>query len=92
MKADSHPTRGDVLRTILTAPVAFAAVAGSAAVAQTKAPKSAVHYQDSPKNGQQCSGCRFFTAGSSPTANGTCQIVQGAISPKGWCSSFAPKS
>jgi hypothetical protein len=90
MNVNSRPSRNDALRILVTAPAALATLASGTAMAQAKAPKSAVHYQDSPKNGQQCSGCRFFIASGS--GNGQCQIVQGAISPKGWCSSFAPKS
>lgn len=53
-----------------------------AAVAQQKSPKEAVNYQDQPKNGEQCSQCRFF---SEP---GSCEIVEGEISPEGWCNLF----
>lgn len=32
-----------------------------------------------------------FIPGES-SANGTCKIVEGSISPKGWCMNFTPKS
>lgn len=51
-------------------------------VAQGKATKEAVQYQDSPKNGQKCDDCRFFEAPEG------CQVVEGKISPQGWCSLF----
>ena len=50
--------------------------------------KSAAAYQSSPKGGQRCSGCRFFSAYSR-----TCQLVDGEISPNGWCKFYrAPRS
>jgi len=42
-------------------------------------PPGAVNYQDTPKGGKQCDGCKLFVAPSS------CKSVTGAISPKGWC-------
>jgi hypothetical protein len=46
-------------------------------------PPSAVAYQDSPKDGKQCDGCKLFVA------PGSCKSVSGAISPKGWCKLWA---
>jgi hypothetical protein len=63
-----------------------------AAADASKAPKSAMHYQDSPNNGMQCSGCRFFNPGSDAKSNGTCQIVDGSISPSGYCMAYSAKS
>jgi hypothetical protein len=42
-------------------------------------PPSAVGYQDTPKDGKQCDGCKLFVAPSS------CKTVSGKISPSGWC-------
>lgn len=58
---------------------------GQEAQAQQKVPKEPVQYQYSPKDGQQCSGCIHFV---SPNA---CKLVQGEISPQGWCTLYAPK-
>jgi hypothetical protein len=52
-------------------------------------PKTGVAYQDQPKDGHQCSGCKLFVAGASPDAPGTCKSVAGEINPKGWCKLFA---
>lgn len=84
---DRSPTsRRTVLRAGMGL-VAGAAVAGAAhaADAPPKLAKSVVMYQDSPKNGQKCSECVHFVAPSS------CKIVEGTISPNGWCGAFAPK-
>ncbi len=60
--------------------------------AQGKATKAAMQYQDKPKDGQKCSDCRFFIPGTSSTANGSCQVVEGSISPQGWCTAYSKKS
>lgn len=57
-----------------------------------KASKEAMRYQGQPKNGQKCSGCSLFIPGESASSNGTCQVVEGEISPEGWCVSFTPKA
>ncbi len=68
--------------TVLAAPLALVA---RRAFAQEKLAQKAVQYQDTPKNGQQCSECANFVA---PNA---CKLVQGPISPKGWCLMYTPK-
>ncbi len=45
-----------------------------------------VVYQPSPKDGHQCDGCTLFQAPDS------CQIVDGTISPTGWCKLWAKKA
>lgn len=54
--------------------------------------KSVAKYQDKPHGTQECDGCIQFIPGKSPSAHGTCKIVEGDISPKGWCMFFAAKS
>jgi hypothetical protein len=65
--------------------LAAGGVAATASAAPAKLSKSSVMYQDKPKNGQKCSGCTHFVAPAS------CQIVEGKISPNGWCGAYAPK-
>ncbi len=55
------------------------------AVAAGKAPQAAVKYQDKPQGDQQCDNCIHFEA---PSA---CKIVEGTVSPKGWCAVWAKK-
>lgn len=50
-----------------------------------KLAKSALQYQDKPKNGQRCDECVYFKP---PNA---CGLVEGDISPQGWCSAFNKK-
>ncbi|HET7588106.1 MAG TPA: high-potential iron-sulfur protein [Gammaproteobacteria bacterium] len=65
---------------------------GGGARAASKLPQSAVQYQDHPRNGKQCSECMQFVSGGGPGAMGSCKVVQGKISPKGYCVAFVPKS
>ncbi len=59
---------------------------GKMAYAQSKTDKKTAKYQDNPNNGQSCSQCRFFLPPKS------CQLVEGDISPTGWCNFFAKKT
>jgi High potential iron-sulfur protein len=86
----TEPT-GKTRRIVLRAGLGMAA-AGVAGMAMTqpaqaqKIAKEVVLYQDSPKNGQECDKC---TNWQPPNA---CTIVDGTISPHGWCGAFAPKT
>ena len=51
-----------------------------------KASKAAMKYQDKPSGTSECDNCQHFQPPSS------CAIVEGDISPKGWCMFFAAKS
>lgn len=84
-------TRAEALKT-LTLPALATVMAGAMVTsAEAKASKATVKYQNSPKGSAKCSGCKFFMAGKSKTAMGTCQIVEGAISPNGWCTAYTKK-
>lgn len=88
-----YPTR----RTFLAAAAVLPALAGLASVAPaaadaSKSSQASMHYQTTPNDGKQCSGCNFFTPGGSATANGSCKIVDGSISPSGYCIAYTPKS
>jgi hypothetical protein len=39
-------------------------------------------YQDTPRGGLSCVGCTFFRRPAS------CQVVEGTVSPNGWCRLF----
>ncbi len=74
-------------RTLLQAgivAVAASSIAGRAA-AQQKIAQNLVQYQTTPKGDQECDKCAQFIAPSS------CKVVDGKISPKGYCVAFAPK-
>lgn len=50
--------------------------------------KDAVSYQEQPKDGQQCSNCRYYIEDKDGNGMGACAIVEGEISPEGYCVSF----
>jgi hypothetical protein len=92
MDTAGDTNRGFTRRQILGAAVAslsLVAVApplfGGKAQAQQKVSKAMVHYQDSPKHGQECVGCANFI----PPHD--CKVVAGPISPRGWCELWVPK-
>jgi len=64
------------------------ASAGSAApTASGKVSQASVQYQTQPKGEQKCGGCLHFIAESN-----TCKLVDGQISPEGWCSLWTKKA
>jgi len=52
-----------------------------------KASQASVQYQLEPKGEQKCSGCLYFI----PESN-TCKVVDGQISPDGWCRLWVKKA
>jgi hypothetical protein len=64
--------------TLLGAAVPALALSTNEAWA-SKMSQRAARYQDTPKNGKDCKGCKFFEAPSD------CKLVEGSISPNGWC-------
>ena len=56
---------------------------GEATAQQEKLSQALSKYQDTPKNGQQCSTCSRFVAPAS------CAIVADPIVPQGWCQFYA---
>ena len=83
-------------RSFISGVVVLPALAGlllaQTTTAQAKGSQAQFKYQKTPHNGEQCSQCSFFIPGSSPKANGSCKIVDGTISPTGWCTAWAKKS
>jgi len=73
-------------------PILAALLDGAAQAQGSKSTKTAMHYQDTPNDGMQCAGCKFFTPGSDANAEGSCAIVDGSISPHGYCIAFSAKS
>ncbi len=67
---------------------ALIAAAGgrSASAAPKKFSQKQARYQTVPKSGQRCQLCALWQA---PTA---CKVVEGEVSPAGWCILYQPKS
>jgi hypothetical protein len=53
------------------------------AFAVDKLSKKDAEYQESPKGIQMCATCTLFAA------PGSCKVVEGDISPNGWCKVYA---
>jgi hypothetical protein len=59
--------------------------------AEGKLAKADVKYQDRPNAGKDCDDCLQFIPGASADASGTCKVVEGVISPHGYCAAFTRK-
>ena len=81
----------------VSAPLILASTA-----AEAKASKAAVHYRDYPSGMRMCQNCKFFisTGGGRSgmmgcpmrggmMGSGACQLVEGRISPMGYCDLYA---
>jgi hypothetical protein len=78
-------------RTLLGAAAAAATALIAVPANAGSIPKTAVTYQEEPKDGHQCNGCKLYVEGASADAPGTCKSVAGEINPKGWCKLFVAK-
>ncbi len=63
-----------------------AGMTDTAFAASKKFSQQQAHYQPIPKSGQRCQSCALWQA---PTA---CQVVDGQVSPAGWCILYQAKS
>jgi len=80
--------RRDVLRAAISvAAVLCGSLAPRAAAAGAKMSQQLVHYQATPKGPARCQTCAQFLP-SSPA----CKLVDGPISPNGWCVLYAAKA
>jgi anaerobic selenocysteine-containing dehydrogenase len=61
-------------------------MSSSASAATKKFSQKQAHYQPVPKSGQRCQNCSLWQA---PTS---CQVVEGQVSPAGWCILYQAKS
>jgi hypothetical protein len=85
-------SRSAFVRSIVVLPALATLMYGVAAADGSKVSQASMQYQTTPNDGKQCSHCKFFVPAQDPNANGTCQIVDGSISPNGYCQAFAAKS
>ena len=71
--------------------LALAALGGCACEAQAmKASKEDFAYQDHPREGRRCAGCRQYTPASG--ADGSCAVVEGIVAADGWCRAYTPRA
>ena len=81
---DRRVLRRRLLRAAFVSVAAwFASAAISWVRAREKTLKKEAEYQDSPKDVRMCATCTLFDPPKS------CKVVEGEISPNGWCKAFA---
>ncbi len=85
-RTQSPVSRRDLLRGAAATVGGAAILAGTTLPAEAKMSTKAAGYQDTPKDGAACSTCALFKAPN------TCTLVDGDISPNGWCRFYAKKS
>jgi hypothetical protein len=80
-------SRRGVLRcgTLIFGGATLAALVPTIATAASKESQKAARYQPTPKGKLRCDGCSQWRG---PNA---CVLVDGDISPAGWCILYAPK-
>lgn len=85
-------TRRTFVKGVVVLP-AFAGLLTAAASADaSKASQASMHYQTSPNGNMRCALCKFFIPGKDAQSNGTCQVVDGSISPNGYCIAYNAKA
>jgi hypothetical protein len=87
MDDGSNLSRRRVLKVaVVAAGAGLAASVRQSALAQQKASKEAMKYQDKPNGNMQCDNCSQFEAPNS------CKVVEGTISPTGYCIAWVKKA
>lgn len=79
-------SRRSLLRGAAVAVGGAAVLAGTVMPAEAKMAQAAAGYQDKPNGDKSCASCALFKA---PNA---CTLVDGTISPTGYCRFYAKKS
>ena len=72
---------------------ALAMIPVVALAAKNDGVRKSMQYQDTPKDGKQCSTCTQFVAGKGDKDNG-CKVFPNdtEIAKSGWCIAYAPKA
>lgn len=68
---------------LFAASAVFSALFRGAAWSAEKMSRQQAHYQDTPNGIAMCSTCSLFVEPRS------CKVVEGDISPNGWCDAYA---
>jgi hypothetical protein len=82
-------SRRSVLRgaaLLASAALTASMVPSKEADAQQKASQQAMQYQDKPNGEKRCGNCLSFIP------SGSCAIVEGTVSPNGYCLAWAKKT
>jgi hypothetical protein len=79
----SDRSRRTLLRALAVGAPAVLCFWTSATQADDKMTKARAEYQDAPNGIYSCGNCTLFVAPSS------CKVVEGEVSPDGWCKAYA---
>ena len=79
-------SRRQMLRSAAVAAGGVAVLGGTVLPAEAKMAQKAANYQTTPKDGASCGTCNLFAPPSS------CTLVDGTISPSGWCRFYSKKA
>jgi hypothetical protein len=82
-------SRRAFLTGVATGACGFALIAGAQTKPQPglrKRTREEVRYQNEPYLGRTCSRCVLYQG------EGVCVILDGAVSPNGWCSQWVPNT
>ena len=77
--------------TVVLAGSAVLAAVSAPVLAQQMLDKSAVKYQDTPKDGKDCNSCIHFVPGATTGAAGACKVVAGDVAAAGYCLAYTKK-
>ncbi len=77
-------------KTVLIGSSVSSLVTTHSVLASSKADKRDFYYQEKPKDGKNCASCKMFS--TSADGIGMCAIVDGVVSPNGWCLAFSPRT
>ncbi len=83
MRERTLNSKRNFMRLIFLGVVALVGTPQKSFASNEKQSKQAAEYQDSPKGIQMCATCTLFVAPRS------CKVVEGDISPNGWCKVYA---
>ncbi|HSG22569.1 MAG TPA: hypothetical protein VLA64_06365 [Azonexus sp.] len=83
---EENPSRRTVLRAAMAAGCSLWMPIAMGAGEAKKATQASVQYQAKPNGAQKCATCLNFIAGSN-----TCKVVEGQVSPEGWCKIWVKK-
>jgi len=88
MNSDPKFSRRSLLKSavVLAGAATCASLSNREAWAQAKASKAAMKYQETPKGDQKCSNCLQFVAPDG------CKVVEGKVSPEGYCIAWVKKT
>lgn len=83
--------RQSFLKGVVLLPGLAGLLTSAASADSSKSSQASMHYQTTPNGGKQCSGCQFFIPAQDPKAEGSCKVVDGSISPNGYCIAYTAK-